>query len=271
MLIDRAVAVFTSFWRHRHLILQLARRDVVGRYRGSLLGLTWSLLNPLLMLGVYSFLFGVIFRSRWEGGGAEGPWQYALVLFIGLIIHGLFAECVNRAPTLVLQHPSYVKRVVFPLEILPWTVLVSALFHAAVSFGVWFAAAASSGLWPSLSALWLPVVLAPLLLLSIGLGWGLASLGVYLRDLGQTVALFTSVLLFLSPILYPITMVPAEFRVLLHLNPLTFPVEQARAVLALHRPPDFGGLALNTVQNLVIAAVGLWWFERTRKGFADVV
>lgn len=271
VLIRRVASVFSSYWQHRHLIAQMARRDVIGRYRGSMLGLAWSFLNPLLMLSVYSFLFGVVFRSRWGIAAGEGHVEYALMLFIGLIVHGLFAECVNRAPGLLLQHASFVKRVVFPLEILPWTVLVSALFHAGVSLAIWVLVAVVAGLPPSPVALLLPLVLLPLVLLTMGCAWFLASLGVFLRDAGHTVALVTTMLLFLSPILYPLSVVPPEYRFLLRLNPLTFIVEQARAVLAHRVLPDFAGLAIVTVQNLAIAAVGLWWFQRTRRGFADVV
>jgi lipopolysaccharide transport system permease protein len=271
VLIDNVMPVFTSFWRHRYLIFQLARRDVVGRYRGSVLGLAWSLVNPLLMLGVYSFLFGIVFRSRWDTTGDGGALQYALMLSVGLIVHGIFAECVNRAPTLVLHNTNYVKRVVFPLEILPWTVMASALFHAVVSVAVWLVVAAVSGLPLSPNVFWLPLVLVPLVLLTMGLGWALASLGVYLRDVTQTVTLLTAVLLFLSPILYPISAVPEEYRFLIELNPLTFIVEQARAVLAQQSLPDFRGVALASLQNFVIAVLGLWWFEKSRKGFADVV
>ena len=270
-MLTRVVSVFSSYWRHRHLILQMARRDVVGRYRGSALGLAWSFLNPLLMLAVYSFLFGVVFRSRWGVDGEQGHLEYALILFIGLIVHGVFAECVNRAPALLLQHASFVKRVVFPLEILPWTVLMSALFHATVSVAIWLLVAAVSGFPLSPVALLLPLVFVPLVLLVMGCAWFLASLGVFLRDVGHTVALVTTMLLFLSPILYPLSVVPPEYRVILRLNPLTFIVEQARAVLAHRMLPDFGGLAIVTAQNLVIAALGLWWFQRTRRGFADVV
>lgn len=207
----RLLSVFTSYWHHRHLIVQMARRDVMSRYRGSVLGLAWSLVTPLLMLSVYTFLFGVVFRSRWGGGGPEGTTEYTLVLFVGLIVHGLFAECVTRAPQLLLQHASFVKRVVFPLEILPWTVLVSALFHASVSLAIWLLFAVASGLPLSPSALLLPLVLLPLILLAMGCSWFFASLGVYLRDVGHTVAILTTLLLFLSPILYPLAAVPQKY------------------------------------------------------------
>lgn len=270
-LLNRVASVFSSYWRHRHLILQMARRDVVGRYRGSVLGLAWSFLNPLLMLSVYTFLFGVVFKSRWGAIAGEGHVEYALILFVGLIVHGLFAECVNRAPGLLLQHVSFVKRVVFPLEILPWTVLASALFHTAVSLCIWLLFAVASGFPLSPAALLLPLVLLPLVLLTMGCAWFLASLGVYLRDVGHTVALLTTMLLFLAPILYPMSAVPDKYRYLIRLNPLTFVVEQAREVLAYQSLPDFTGLAIVTAQNLVVATLGLWWFQKTRRGFADVV
>ena len=204
-------------------------------------------------------------------GAGEGKVGYALTLFVGLIVHGLFAECVNRAPGLMLQHASFVKRVVFPLEILPWTVLVSALFHASVSLCIWLLVAVVSGFPLSPAALLFPLVLVPLVLLTMGCTWFLASIGVYLRDVGHTVTLLTTMLLFLSPILYPMSAVPADYRFLIRLNPLTFVVEQARAVLAYQSLPDFTGLAIATVQNLLVAVLGLWWFQKTRRGFADVV
>jgi lipopolysaccharide transport system permease protein len=263
--------VFTSYWRHRQLILQMARRDVLGRYRGSLLGLAWSFLTPLLMLLVYTFLFGVVFKARWGSGTVDSRLDFALILFVGLIVHGLFAECVNRAPGLILQHASFVKRVVFPLEILPWSVMLSALFHSAVSLTIWFVFAMASGIGISPTAAYLPLVFVPLVLLTMGCTWFLASVGVYLRDTGHTVVILTTVLLFLSPIFFPSTAVPQQFRFLIRLNPLTFVVEQARAVLTFHSLPDFPWLAVVTLQNLLLAALGLWWFKKTRRGFGDVI
>jgi len=243
----------------------------MGRYRGSLLGLAWSFLTPLLMLLVYTFLFGVVFKSRWGGATVESRLDFGLILFVGLIVHGLFAECVNRAPGLVLQHASFVKRVVFPLEILPWTVMLSALFHSGVSLAIWFAFAIVSGIGLSPTAIFLPLIFVPLVFLTMGCSWFLSSVGVYLRDTSHTVVILTSVLLFLSPIFFPSTAVPAQFRFLIRLNPLTFVVEQARAVLTFRSLPDFYWLAVVTAQNLALAALGLWWFQKTRRGFADVI
>jgi lipopolysaccharide transport system permease protein len=263
--------VFTSYWHHRQLILQMARRDVIGRYRGSILGVAWSFLTPLLMLLVYTFLFGVVFKARWGGGIVESRLDFALILFVGLIVHGLFAECVNRAPGLILQHASFVKRVVFPLEILPWIAMLSALFHSAVSLAIWFTFAAVSGIGVSPTALYLPLVFVPLVLLTMACSWFLSSVGVYLRDTGHTVGILTTVLLFLSPIFFPSAAVPPQFRFLIRLNPLTFLVEQARAVLTFHSRPDFPWLAVVTVQNLLCAALAFWWFQKARRGFGDVI
>ena len=243
----------------------------MGRYRGSFLGLAWSFITPLLMLAVYTFLFGVIFKARWGASTVESRLDFALILFVGLIVHGLFAECVNRAPGLILQHANFVKRVVFPLEILPWTVMLSALFHSSVSLCIWAVVAAVSGIGLSLTIVFLPLVFVPLVLLTMGCTWILSSVGVYLRDTGHTVVILTTVLLFLSPIFFPSTAVPPEFRFLIRLNPLTFVVEQARAVLTFRSLPDFPWLAVVTVQNLAVAAFGLWWFQKTRRGFGDVI
>jgi lipopolysaccharide transport system permease protein len=249
----------------------MTRRDVIGRYRGSILGLVWAFLNPLIMLAVYTFLFGVVFKARWGASSGGGHLEYALPLFIGLVVHGMFAESVTRAPVLMLQHANLVKRVVFPLEILPWTLVAGALFHAAISLAVWFVVALASGFRPSPTALWLPVVLVPLVLFTMGCTWFLAALGVYVRDVSQVVALVVTLLLFLSPILYPASAVPAAYQALLILNPLTVIVEQTRGVLTGHALPDLGRLGVATAVDLAVAAGGLWSFQRTRRGFADVL
>jgi len=262
--------VFGSLGRHRTLLWQLTLREVAGRYRGSLVGLLWSFFNPLLMLLVYTFVFSVVFRARWPGA-EESRLDFAILAFCGMIVHGLFAECVNRAPTLVLGNPNLVKKVVFPLEILPWSVLGSALFHAAVSLLVLlgFIVLARHALpW---TVVLFPLVLAPYVLFIAGVSWWLASIGVYVRDVAHTTALATMVLLFLSPVFYPVSALPEGYRLLFHLNPLTFVIEQAREVLIFGRAPHWAGLAAYTVFGLAAAWAGLHWFQRTRKGFADVL
>ncbi len=178
-------------WRHRHLLGQLIRREVLGRYRGSFLGLLWSFVNPALMISVYTFVFSVVFQARWgaSASGSSNRIEFALLLFAGLIVFNLFAECLSQAPSLILNHTSYVKRVVFPLEILPWVTLGSALFHAGINLLVLLVAMTLTGQPPGWMALCWPLVIAPLLLLILGLTWLLASIGVFLRDIGQLVSM----------------------------------------------------------------------------------
>jgi len=267
----RAVAaIYTSVARHPDLLWQMVRREVAGRYRGSVGGMAWALVLPLMMLAVYTFVFSVVFQARWAGGG-EGRAAFAVNVFAGMIVHGLFAECVNRAPTLVLGNVNYVRKVVFPLEILPWVSMGSALFHAAMALAVLlaFLLVQQGGLHPTV--LLLPIVLLPLVLLTMGLSWFLASLGVFLRDIAQVTGILTTIALFLSPVFYPVSALPEAYRWAFHLNPLTFPIEQARRVLVTGGTPDWLALAAYAAAALVVAALGLAWFQRTRKGFADVV
>jgi lipopolysaccharide transport system permease protein len=262
---------FSSPWRHRALIGQLVKREVLGRYRGSVMGLLWSFLNPLLLLVVYTFVFSGIFRARWFPAREEGPVDFALVLFVGMIVHGLFAECVNRAPRLILDNTNFVKRVVFPLEILTWVAIGTALFHALASLAVWVIAfLATKGHIPA-TALLLPLLLVPVLLFTGGLTWFLAATTVYLRDVAQTTGAVTSLLLFLSPVFYPVTAVPEAWRPLIHLNPLTLPIEQARAVLIFGDSLDWSAWGLYTLAALAVALLGFAWFQKTRRGFADVL
>jgi len=264
------LAVVDSLWRNRRLVWQLTRREVLGRYRGSLFGLVWSLVNPLLMLGVYTLVFGVVFAARW-GGAVQTAGGFALVLFAGLTVFGIFSECLSRAPYLVLANPNYVKKVVFPLECLPWVALGAALFHAAISFAVLLAASLvlRGGLpW---TVVLLPLVLLPLLLLSLGVMWLVASLGVYVRDVAQLIGVLVSVLLFLSPVFYPASALPDSLRTVLLLNPLAIVLEGARAVLIWGQVPDWPRLAVCTLAAGLVAWLGLLWFDRTRYGFADVL
>lgn len=258
-------------WKHRHLLAQMVLREVLGRYRGSLFGLLWSFANPVLMLMVYTFVFSVIFKARWAGMETGSRFEFALLLFSGLIVFNLFAECLSQAPSLILNHTSYVKRVVFPLEILPWVTLGSALFHAGVSLFVLLAAFWLAGLPVGLSALWLFPVIFPLLLLTLGLCWWLASIGVFLRDIGQVVSMLLAVLMFLSPIFYPASALPDSAKDWLFLNPLAFVIEQVRQVLIAHQPPAWPSLGLYATIALAVAWSGFFWFQKTRKGFADVV
>lgn len=263
-------AFLTAAWRQRGLLRDLVVRDIAGRYRGSAMGVLWSLLTPLVMLAVYTFVFSVVFQARW-GGAEAGRATFAVNLFAGMIVHGLLSECLTRAPTLIVSNANYVKRVVFPLELLPWMSLGSALFHALVSLGVLlaFILLLTGGLpWtaPLVLLVWLP-----LLLLALGLSWLLASLGVFLRDIAQVMGSLTTVLLFLSPVFYPASALPESFRVWLYLNPLTFFIEQTRRVVIAGAAPDWPGLALALVAGMLAAMLGFAWFQKSRRGFADVL
>lgn len=264
------VELVASLWRHRSLIAASAKREVLGRYRGSVMGILWSFFNPLFMLAVYTFVFSVVFQARW-GGGSGSKTEFALVLFAGLMMFNLFAECINRAPGLILANVNYVKKVVFPLEILPAVTLLAALFHLLISLGVWLLAYVIFFGMPHATVLYLPLIVLPLVVLTMGLGWALASLGVYLRDVSQFIGLITTVLMFLSPIFYPATALPEAYRHLLYLNPLTPVIEQTRDVLFWGKNPDFLMLGLYWLITAIIAWLGFAWFQKTRKGFADVL
>jgi lipopolysaccharide transport system permease protein len=265
------VALGKSLWRNRQLIAQMTKREVLGRYQGSALGLVWSFLNPLFMLAVYTFVFSVVFKARWGLGGEESKTQFAVVLFVGMIVHGLFAEVLNRAPGLILSNVNYVKKVVFPLEILPVVSMGAALFHGLISLGVLLIAFVLFNGYLHWTAALAPLVLLPLVILTLGLAWMLASLGVFLRDVGQTIGIITTVMLFLTPVFYPITALPEEMRPWIMANPLTFIIEQAREVLIWGRLPDWLGLGVYTLVATVVAWAGYAWFQKTRKGFADVL
>ena len=265
------VALIESLWRNRHLIVQMTRREVVGRYKGSALGLAWSFLTPILMLAVYTFVFSVVFKARWGTDGDESKTQFALVLFVGMIVHGLFAEVLNRAPGLILSNVNYVKKVVFPLDVLPVIAMGAALFHASISLAVLLIAFALFNGYLHWTAIFIPVVLLPLVILTLGVAWIFASLGVFLRDVGQTVGIITTMMLFLAPIFYPVTALPEEVRPLIMANPLTFIIEEARGVVILGRMPEWTGLGIYTLAATAVAWAGFAWFQKTRKGFADVL
>ncbi|MHB1245875.1 MAG: ABC transporter permease [Sulfuriferula sp.] len=264
-------ALGRSLWRNRQLIVQMTKREVVGRYKGSAMGLAWSFFNPVFMLTVYTFVFSVIFKSRWGVGREESKTQFAVVLFVGIIVHSLFAEVLNRAPGQILTNVNYVKKVVFPLETLPVIAMGAALFHTFISLGVLLAAFALFNGYLHWTAIFTPLVFLPLVILTLGLAWMLASLGVFLRDVGQTIGIITTVMMFLAPVFYPTTAIPEEIRPWMMANPLTFIIEQAREVLIWGRLPDWLGLGIYTLVATAIAWAGYAWFQKTRKGFADVL
>ncbi|WP_371856509.1 MULTISPECIES: ABC transporter permease [unclassified Pseudomonas] len=261
-----------GFWRNKQIIYQMTRREVASRYKGSALGLLWSLFNPILMLVVYTFVFSEIFKARWGGaGGDDSKTQFAVVLFVGIIVLNLFCEVINRAPGLIVANANFVKKVVFPVETLSLVTVLAALFNSAINLAVLLLALVVFNGSIPWTALLIPLVILPLVLLIVGLSWFLASLGVFIRDVGQTINIFTTVLMFLSPVFYPLDAVPERFRSIILLNPLTFIIEQSRAVLIWGDLPNWSGLLIYSGTSLVIAYMGYIWFQKTRKGFADVL
>jgi len=258
--------------RHRQLIVQMIKREVLGRYRGSVLGLAWSFFNPLLLLIVYTFVFSVVFKAKWAGAvPTQSHGDFAVILFAGLIMNNLFAECLNRAPSLVLSNVSYVKKVVFPLETLAVIAFGSATFHLLVSFVVLLIAQMiflGNIPW---TIVYLPMVLVPLALFSLGISWFLAGLGVYIRDTAQAVSLLTIVLTFVSPIFYPLSAIPERMQIYVKLNPMTFVVEETRNVLIFGKSLNWSLWSIYTAIGFVVFVLGIAWFQKVRKGFADVV
>lgn len=263
--------LYASMRRNRQLVSQLTRREVIERYRGSIMGLAWSFLNPILMLAAYTFVFSVIFKARWGIGGEETKTYFALVLFVGLIVHGLMAEVLIRAPSLILMNVNYVKKVVFPLEILPVITMGASLFHGLVSICVLLAALFLVNGYLHWTVILTPLILFPLIIMTLGFAWLLASLGTFLRDVGQMMGIVITLMLFLAPVFYPITTLPEKYQPFLYINPLTFIIEQARQVLIFGQLPDWGGLVIYTAISFIVAWAGYWWFQKTRKGFADVL
>ncbi len=266
------VSLFGSSWSNRHLIYQMIKREVVGRYRGSFMGILWSFINPVFMLAVYTLVFSVVFKARWAGAAVnESKTQFAVILFVGLIVHSLFAEVLNRSPGLIISNVNYVKKVIFPLETLPLVAMGGVLFHSFISLVVLISAFFIFNGYVHWTLLFLPLVIVPLIFLTLGLSWFLASLGVYVRDVGQTITILMTVMMFLSPVFYPISSLPEALRPVIMMNPLTFIIEQARAVLIWGKLPDFVGLGIYSIISLLVMWLGYVWFQKTRKGFADVL
>jgi lipopolysaccharide transport system permease protein len=264
-------SLFISVYSNRQLIDQMIHREVVGRYRGSFLGVAWSFFNPLLMLCIYTFVFSVIFKARWGTGPTESQTDFALLLFVGMIVFGLFSEVINKAPNQIVGNSNYVKKVIFPLEILPIVSLGASLFHFFVSIVVLVCALILINGYLNWTIVFFPLVIAPLIILILGISWILASLGVYLRDIGQTIGIFTTVLMFMSPVFYPIKSLPEEFQIWMLLNPMTFIIEQSREVIIFGRYPNWSGLLVYLLASLIVALIGFFWFQKTRNGFADVL
>jgi lipopolysaccharide transport system permease protein len=260
-----------ALWKHRDLWWRLTEREVLGRYRGSALGIGWSFINPLAMLAVYTFVFSQVFKARWGGLEQAGPLGFAVNLFAGLIVFNLFADCVNKAPGLVLANPNYVKKVIFPLEVLAGVAVGAAVFHALASLAVLviFELIVFHAL--PITFFWLPLVWLPLVLGCLALSWLLAALGVFLRDIGQVVGVVVSMLMFLSPIFFPVSALPLRWQPLLALNPLAQVIEQTRKVLVVGLTPGAGYLIGSTILATIACELSFRLFQKAKRAFADVM
>lgn len=264
------LSLFKTVFQHKQLTLQLAKREIMGRYRGSILGLAWSFFHPLIMLTVYTFVFGVVFKAKWGVELQGGKAGFAVILFSGLIVHGLFAEVISRSPLVILENTNYVKKVIFPLEILPVVSLVSAMFHTMVSIIVLFLALLYLGGMPW-TVVFLPIVLFPLVMFSAGVGWFLAAVGVYVRDVSQVMGVVVTLLLFGSTVFFPLSHIPEKYQIFILLNPLTYIIEQSRAVAIYGQMPEVNGLMLYTLISTIVMWFGYVCFQKMRRGFADVI
>jgi lipopolysaccharide transport system permease protein len=257
-------------WARRELFFEITKREVTGRYSGSHLGIVWSFINPLLMLGVYTLAFREFLGMRWSSGESTRA-DFTLMIFCGMIVHTLLVECLTRAPTAIAGNANLVRKVVFPLALLPCVTVVSALFHAGLSVVVLllFVLVAQHGL--HLTVLYLPLIFLPYAILLSGVSWLMASLGVFIRDVSQVAAAIAAMLMFLSPVFYPASSLKEKYRVLIAYNPLTLIIEQTRAVVVFGDSPDWFALGVYAVVAVAVMAFGYWWFQRTRDGFADVL
>lgn len=261
--------LFISIEKNKDLVFALIKRDLLSKYKGSILGVFWSFITPLCMLLVYTFMFSVVFNARWGSSGNKS--EFALVLFSGLMIFNFFSEVINRAPGLILTNQSYVKKVVFPLEMLPFIVCGTALVNLIISLVVWISFYMFLFGVPHIEVLLLPLLLLPLLFMTIGITYILSSLGVFLRDLNQFISVILTAIMFLSPIFYPVSALPTDYQPWIQLNPLTTMIESSRTMLIHGELPDWGIYSIYFVISFNVMWLGFAWFQYTKKGFSDVL
>ena len=260
-----------SLWHRRELWWRLTEREVLGRYRGSALGIGWSFMTPLAMLAVYTFVFSQVFKARWGGIENTGPLGIAVNLFAGLIVFNLFSECVNRAPNLIIQNSNFVKKVVFPLEVLGSVAVGSACFQALTSTVILMLFELIAFQSVPITILWLPIVWLPLILGSLTITWLLSAVGVYIRDIGQLIVVCLNMLMFLSPIFFPTSALPARWQPLLGLNPIAQVIEQTRRVAVQGLSPESNYIFVGVIISCLSCELAFRTFQRLKRYFADVL
>lgn len=271
-MIVRMLEILRSVNTNQSLILKLVKMDIASRYTGSVLGFGWLFFQPILMLTIYTFVFSFVFNARWDHTVEQSRSEFALILFAGLIIHGFLAEILNRSPNIILTNVNYVKKVVFPIEILSVVNILSTTVTTTFSIMILVIGNIIFNQSIYITVLLIPIVLFPFCFLMLGMSWILASLGVYVRDIAQFTGILTTMLLFLSPIFYPLSTLPEQLQwAMLFLNPLTFIVEETRAILLFDKSVNWLGLLLYTTISLIFMKVGFEFFQKTRRGFSDVL
>lgn len=262
--------MFHSMWRHRHLASLLIGRNVEASFRGSVLGKLWTALVPILRLAIYTTVLGLILRVQWPGHHNK-PLETALLYFVGLTFFDFFMETISSAPSLMADNVNFVKKVVFPLEILPCATIGAALVRFAVTSAIVLLFFIVIRGVPPLAAISIPLVVAPFALLVLGVAWFLSALGAYVRDLRQLTSVLALVMMYLSPIFFPLVMVPERARDFFYANPLAFPIEATRGALFAGQWPTWWALLAYAAVAWFFAAAGYRWFLRTKSGFADVL
>lgn len=259
--------IWTDVWQHRYLLGQLIKRDVLLRYRGAMFGVLWIFLSPLFMLVIFAFVFGQIFQARWPQQDSGLP--FWLLLYAGLITFNIFAETVSRAPGAVRGYPSFVKKIIFPVHILPVVPLGAALVHGSFNFLILLVALTYMGKLQG-QVLLFPLLLLPALLLGLGLSWFVAAWGVFIKDMTQIVPMFVQMLMFMSPVFYPVSAVPAVLQPVYHYNPLSAVIEASRAAVT-GQPIAWGAWGITLGLCLIGAMLGYAFFQHSREEFADAL
>lgn len=268
------INIFFDLIKNKFLILELSKRDILSSYKGTIVGIAWTLINSLVMLAIYTFLFSFIFKTRWSGeaiGESDSMVCFSMVLFSGLIIYNFFIEILTRSPLIIIGNVNFVKKLVFPLHILAYVVIFRALFNFCINFFVLIVGNLIISGNFHVTSLLFPFILLPLIFYSLGIVWLVSSLGVYLRDITYIIQSLTTCLLFLSPVFFPITVVPEKIRFLMYLNPLTIFIEQFRKIFIYGHNIQGYGLLVHLVLGFSVMYFGYFVFANLRKGFADVI
>lgn len=261
---------FISLAKNKSLIFDLSKREILQKYRGSFFGIFWAFMIPILMLFIYTFVFSYIFQARWFSGSGVRI-EFALQLFTGLIVFNFFSECVSKSPTLISSNANFVKKIIFPLEILPFINLISSLFHFLISLLTLLVAYIIFYGLPPISLLFMPIILIPLSLFTLGICWLVSSIGPFIRDISQLIGIVLTITMFMSPIFYPASALPENFQVLFLLNPLTSIIEMMRVIIFDGKLPDLFVFCISFITTSVIACCGYFFFQKLRSGFADVI